>query len=134
MKSRKSIMGIGALMAGLTLAVGLASAPPASAAECHLGICGRIYNPPYDGIAFGIIQNWGEGYTRLLQPGEHSSPQWADTDGFYIGPGACARLGTLYYNDAGENYWVDTFYNGPQSVQVHDYPYEYHVTAWNRPC
>lgn len=134
MTPKKITMAIGALTAGFTLFAGLASAPAASAADCHLGVCGKIYNPPYGGIAFGIIHNWGEGYTRLLQPGQHSSPEWADTDGFYIGPGACARLGTLYYNDAGENYWVDHFYNGPQSVQIHDYPFEYHVTAWDHSC
>jgi len=138
-KSKKSIMGLGALMAGLALAASLASAPAASAApedECDLQgtLCGEIYNPPYGGIAFGIIKNWGEDYTRLLHPGEHSSPQWADTDGFYVGPGACARLGTWVPNDAGEGYWVDTFYNGPQSVKVHNHPYEHHVTAWNHPC
>lgn len=102
--------------------------------ECSAGVlCGVIYNPNYDGIAFGIIHNWGEGYSRILHKGQRSKIYWADTDGFYVGPGACARWGVWTPTDAG-GYWQDYFYNGPANVKVFDYPYDHHVTAWNRRC
>ncbi|MEV8375665.1 hypothetical protein AB0P21_23215 [Kribbella sp. NPDC056861] len=104
--------------------------------ECKVGgiLCGVIYNPNYDGIPFGIIHSWGEGYSRILQKGQRSKVYWADTDGFYVGAGACARWGVYTPDPNGGFYWRDYFYNGPVNVKVFDYIYDHHVTAWNRRC
>ncbi|WP_405055896.1 hypothetical protein OG474_24510 [Kribbella sp. NBC_01505] len=113
-----------------------ASRPPAMKVmgECTApGLCGVIYNPNYDGIPFGIIHSWGEEYSAILQKGQRSKIYWADTDGFYVGAGACGRWGVWTPTETG-GYWRDYFYNGPQKVKVFDYIYDHHVTAWNRPC
>lgn len=69
--------------------------PPAATAQagnCDLGgsLCGAIAN--HIPIAIGIIHNWGESYSRLLYPGQHSDDIWKDTDGFYIGSGVSVLL------------------------------------------
>jgi hypothetical protein len=134
MKIPRRVAVIGANLV-LLLGTFLAAAPAAHAGECKApGVCGVIYNPNYGGIAFGIIHNWGEGYSKLLYPGQYSTMHWRDTDGFYVGPGACARLGVWTPDPNGGFYWKDYFYNGPVNVKVFDYIHAHHVTAWGHPC
>ncbi|MGB4768161.1 MAG: hypothetical protein WBP22_02780 [Candidatus Saccharimonas sp.] len=70
------------------VATGLAAKGPAC--DWSLGfVCGYLKNTGKVGI--GIIGSWGQSYSKILQPGEASTKYFQDTDGFYIGPGYCAR-------------------------------------------
>ncbi len=135
---RRRIVAAVLALAGC-LGLSVAMAPAASAGECYPTsyICGKVYNPGYAGsIPFGIIHNWGEGYSQILYAYQESTRFWRDTDGIYVGSGACARVGRWYNDSSGGGYWVDKFYNGPVNVKITNSTTGTpdHVTAWNRRC
>ena len=107
---------------------------PAYAAECYLGVCGRIAN--YSSVGVGIVHSWSSypQWTQILYPGQHSTQYWRDTDGIYVGPGYCVQLRYWIPDPTGGfwNYETFPFWTSTGTVVVgyhrlNDYPYEYEI-------
>ncbi|SNT48981.1 hypothetical protein SAMN05421812_107160 [Asanoa hainanensis] len=104
------------LTVALLVTVGLLSSPAVVQASAKAAIPQNYIQNFSETINIGVIHNFDLNYTHgnydtLLGPGHRTTEFWNNAEGFYIGPGWCARL---YMFDPYENSWVyDWYINGP---------------------